>query len=222
MSHISRHLAVGIMACVTAAAAQAQIILYQNDDFKGRSLRGTDVVPNLRDSGFNDAVSSIKVLTGTWELCVDADFRGKCVVLEPGQYRSLREWRLNDRVTSLRRVRDGQGGGDGAYSGGTSVEYMRGYNDGLKGNRFDTDRHPQDYKDGYRAGEDARRGGSGSNASSREHSINRLSNGGFEVVWPRQSCIGSFNSRGEPISFNDRCNDELISRSREIARHERQ
>jgi hypothetical protein len=44
----------------------------------------------------------------------------------------------------------------GQNYGGTSIEYKRGYNDGLKGNEYDQNRHPQDYKDGYRAGESAR------------------------------------------------------------------
>jgi hypothetical protein len=44
----------------------------------------------------------------------------------------------------------------GKNYGGTSIEYKRGYNDGLKGNEYDQNRHPQDYKDGYRAGESAR------------------------------------------------------------------
>jgi hypothetical protein len=218
VNRISRHLAAGVIACVCAATAQAQIILYEHDDFKGRSIRGTDVVKNLRDSGFNDKASSIKVLTGSWEVCSDADFRGDCTVLEPGQYPSLRDMGMNDRLSSVRKVSDGQAGG--VHGGGTSAEYQRGYNDGRRGYPFDNDRHPQDYKDGYRAGEEAR-GRSGSSASGGDYSINRLSNGSFEVVWPRRGCIGTFNSRGEPMSFNDSCNDDLISRSREIARRER-
>ncbi len=47
----------------------------------------------------------------------------------------------------------------GQNYGGTSIEYKRGYNDGLKGNEYDQNRHPQDYKDGFRAGEAARTGG---------------------------------------------------------------
>lgn len=72
----------------------------------------------------------------------------------------------------------------------------------------------------YAAGEDAR-GRSGSRASGGEYDINRPSNGGFEVVWPQVGCIGTFNSRGEAMSFSDRCTDDLNSRSREIARRER-
>jgi len=218
MNRVSRHLAIGVVACVCATAARAQIILYEHEDFRGQSIRGTDVVKNLRDSGFNDKASSIKVLSGTWEVCSDANFRGDCTVLEPGQYRSLNDMAMNDRLSSLRRVSDGQPGG---YGGSTSSEYQRGYNDALRGRAFDDYRHPQDYKDGYRAGEDARRGGSSSNTSAGGYEINRLSNGGFEVLWPQRGCIGSFNSRGEPLSFNDRCDDDLISRSRNIARRER-
>jgi hypothetical protein len=218
MNRLSRHLAIGVVAGVCAAAAQAQIILYEHEDFKGRSIRGTDVVKNLRDSDFNDKASSIKALTGTWEICSDANFRGDCQVLEPGQYRALRDLGMNDRLSSLRRVSDGQSGG---YGGGTRPEYQRGYNDALNGRQFDNDRHPQDYKDGFRAGEDARRGGSSANTPAGGYEINRLSNGGFEVVWPQRGCIGSFNSRGESLSFNENCNDDLISRSRDIARRER-
>lgn len=40
--------------------------------------------------------------------------------------------------------------------GGGSSEYQRGFNDGRRGKDFDSYRHPQDYKDGYRDGERAR------------------------------------------------------------------
>jgi len=214
-----RHIAIGLVACLGAAAAQAQIVLYEHADFKGKAIRVSGPVSNLRDRGFNDMASSVKVLTGTWEVCVDSSFRGSCTVLEPGQYPALRDMGMNDRVTSVRSVGDAHSGG--GYSGGGSAEYRRGYNDALNGRQFDTDRHPQDYKDGYRAGEDARRGGSSSSASAGGYEINRLSNGAFEVLWPQRGCIGSFNSRGEPLSFNERCDDDLISRSRDIARRER-
>ncbi len=40
--------------------------------------------------------------------------------------------------------------------GNGSSEYKRGYNDAIKDRPYDQDRHPQDYKDGYRAGEQDR------------------------------------------------------------------
>ena len=124
----------------------------------------------------------------------------------------------------LERYLRESGSGYSPHSGGTSIEYKRGYNDGLKGSQFDTYRHPQDYKDGYRDGEEARRG-SGSNSynggSRDEHDINRLSNGGFEVVWPKRGCIASYNRNGDAMSFNRECDDNLISRSNDIAKRQR-
>jgi hypothetical protein len=49
----------------------------------------------------------------------------------------------------------GNSGSGQNHSNGNS-EYRRGYNDAVKGRPYDQDRHPQDYKDGYRAGEQDR------------------------------------------------------------------
>lgn len=46
--------------------------------------------------------------------------------------------------------------GHGHNQGNGSPEYKRGYNDAVKGRPYDQSRHPQDYKDGYRAGEQDR------------------------------------------------------------------
>jgi hypothetical protein len=46
--------------------------------------------------------------------------------------------------------------GYGHNQGNGSPEYKRGYNDAVKGRPYDQNRHPQDYKDGYRAGEQDR------------------------------------------------------------------
>ncbi len=116
--------------------------------------------------------------------------------------------------------------GNSSAAGGTSSEYQRGYNDAIKGRQYDQNRHPQDYKDGYRAGEEGRQNGGGygnqgGHSGSSDYSINRMSNGGFEVVWEKVGCIASYNSRGEAMSFSDKCNDHLISKSNEIAKRER-
>jgi hypothetical protein len=60
-----------------------------------------------------------------------------------------------------------------------------------------------------------------SSYSGSDYSINRLSNGGFEVVWAQKSCIATFNSRGEAMNYSKGCNDNLISKSQDIARRER-
>lgn len=52
-----------------------------------------------------------------------------------------------------------------------------------------------------------------------EHAINDMSNGQFEVVWPNRDCIATFNQKAEAMRFSPGCNDDLISRSHDIARH---
>ena len=54
----------------------------------------------IRDS---DQAGSVIIREGEWQLCDDADFRGKCVVLSPGRYDNLRD--MGDRISSVRRVR---------------------------------------------------------------------------------------------------------------------
>lgn len=88
-------------------ADAGQIVLYENEGFDGRNFEATTTVEDFRDTGFNDRASSILVRgsrSDRWEVCEDGGFRGRCVVLRPGQYPSLSAMGLNDRVSSLRSV----------------------------------------------------------------------------------------------------------------------
>jgi hypothetical protein len=148
----------------------------------------------------------------------------KVVRTGTGSDRQEYKWEGGRRVIVTFATSPSYGGSSAA--GGTSTEYKRGYNDAMKGYAYDQNRHPQDYKDGYRAGEEARTGGGGygnqgGHSGSSDYSINRMSNGGFEVVWEKVGCIASYNSRGEAMSFSDKCNDHLISKSNEIATRQR-
>ena len=100
--------AVGLL--LAAAGAKADLALYQDEDFRGRSMVVGQVVRNLTDEGFNDRVSSVMIRSGNWLLCTDADFKGQCITLGPGRYPSLRPMGLNDSVSSVREVdrRDGR------------------------------------------------------------------------------------------------------------------
>lgn len=119
--------AVGIVAVTYAFAANAQIVLYENDDFNGRSYRASNSVSNLNDSGFNDKASSVTVRRGQWQLCDDAYFRGKCVTLGPGEYSSLRAMGMNDKLSSVRELGWTPDGG-GGWSGNNSYNSDSGYN----------------------------------------------------------------------------------------------
>lgn len=93
-------------AAMTAELAGAgELTLYSRDDFHGRSQTVRDAVADLESVRFNDTTQSIRVRSGRWEACEDADFRGVCFLLEAGDYPSL-DGRAN-KITSLREVRGG-------------------------------------------------------------------------------------------------------------------
>src|SRR4051794_12699277 len=101
MKTVLKTLAVaGAVAC--AAQASAQVTFFEDDNFQGRSFTGNDRVGNFDRQNFNDAASSAIVRNGTWEVCEDARFSGRCIMLRPGNYPSFRAMGFNDRVSSVR------------------------------------------------------------------------------------------------------------------------
>jgi uncharacterized protein YcfJ len=106
MNTFLRH-ALALAGLAAALHATAQVTLYEQQDYRGRSFTATGEVANLQRRGFNDRASSAVVTGGRrdrWELCEDSRFRGRCVVLQPGQYASLAAMGLNDRISSVRAV----------------------------------------------------------------------------------------------------------------------
>ena len=90
-------------ALLASGASAADLTLYANDDYQGRAL---GVVIDERQLGvlnFDDRASSLVVEKGTWVLCSDEDYGGRCLTLGPGRYASLQALGLNDEVTSVRR-----------------------------------------------------------------------------------------------------------------------
>jgi len=94
----------GLAITLMASSAAAQVSLYEADGFRGRVFGVTRNVTNLERLGFNDRASSVIVERGRWEVCTDANFSGRCVVLRPGSYSSLTAMGLDNRISSLRTV----------------------------------------------------------------------------------------------------------------------
>lgn len=121
-------LALGALALAASAATMAEVVLYENDDFSGTSQRVQRVESNLQRTDFNDRASSVVVRSGTWQLCSDAEFEGRCITLSPGRYRSLREMDMNDRISSVRPAQTtppggSWGGGNGSVALYEDAEY---------------------------------------------------------------------------------------------------
>ncbi len=94
--------------------AAAQITLFEDEDFRGRSLATEGTIPNLRGTGFNNRASSIEVRGQWFEVCDDAGFTGNCVMLRPGRYPSLATMGLRNSVSSV-RVAEHDRMGDNRY-----------------------------------------------------------------------------------------------------------
>ncbi len=92
--------AAGLVLC---APALAQITFYEGEGFRGRAFTATRGEVDLQRGGFNDRASSM-IVDGGWEVCEDARFAGRCVLLRPGNYESLRQMGLDNRVSSARMV----------------------------------------------------------------------------------------------------------------------
>ncbi len=86
----------------------SQISFYEHPNYEGRGYTANDSVPNMRPIGFDRAVSSVVVRGGPWEMCDQPNFRGQCVVLRRGQYPDLRALNMDDRIGSMRELRNNE------------------------------------------------------------------------------------------------------------------
>lgn len=88
-----------------AAAAHAQgrpqIILYQEDNYRGNQLRLDGENARLKRDHFDDRASSVRVLSGTWELCDDDVFKGRCITVGRDEPK-LSRLGMDDRISSAR------------------------------------------------------------------------------------------------------------------------
>jgi uncharacterized protein YcfJ len=94
----------GVAGVVLAAQAAAQLTLYEGEGFRGRAFTADRPIQNFDGTGFNDRAESAVVERGRWEACEDAYFAGRCVILNPGRYDSLKAVGLYKRISSVRPV----------------------------------------------------------------------------------------------------------------------
>lgn len=94
------------------------IVVYRDDGFQGPSRSFDGAISDLRNSGMNDTISSMR-MRGPWTACTDAHFRGQCQTFS-GDVGSLRAAGMNDRISSLRPGRFGGDDGGGGW-GNTSI-----------------------------------------------------------------------------------------------------
>lgn len=94
-----------VASLAISAQVSAEVTFYEFEDFGGQSFSTGRSVGNFERFGFNDRASSVIVTGERWEVCDDRRFRGRCVVLRPGEYPSLASMGLNNRITSVQPIR---------------------------------------------------------------------------------------------------------------------
>jgi uncharacterized protein YcfJ len=95
----------GLAALGVAWQATAQVTLYEREGLRGQVFTADRSVSDLERYGFNDRASSVIVQRGQWQVCEHANFEGSCTILRPGQYPSLAAMGMNNRISSLRKVK---------------------------------------------------------------------------------------------------------------------
>lgn len=98
-----RPAAVAPPTVVVPRAPNADIELFREPGFGGRSLASKRDIANLGPTDFNDRIASVIVYAGQWEICSDAEYDGNCSVFGPGRYPGIGG--LTNKVSSARRIR---------------------------------------------------------------------------------------------------------------------
>jgi Beta/Gamma crystallin len=93
------------LQAVGGGAPTGRAVLYEDAEFRGRSVNVDGPVGDLRTLEFNDRLSSIRLPPGeAWQVCEDVNFGGRCSTVQ-GDVRSFVPLGLNDRISSLRPER---------------------------------------------------------------------------------------------------------------------
>jgi hypothetical protein len=113
----SRRIATVILMTAAAVCARAgEITLYEDENFRGNSMRITSEVVSLDGTGMNDRTQSAIVRDGVWEVCRDAYFNGGCIQLQPGRYVRM-DGNFVRNISSVREL------GSPRYIGANPVPY---------------------------------------------------------------------------------------------------
>ena len=130
-----------LAAIAVATQAGAEITFYEQDNFQGETFTAQQQIQNFQGVGYNDRASSAVVVGRSWEVCDDVRFRGRCMVLRPGQYPSLSSMGLNNRVSSVRAIADNARIDERRYAPMPATAQVTFYeNEGFNGRSFTTDK----------------------------------------------------------------------------------
>ena len=92
---------IGAAAVALAGHAAAEATLYEHHDYQGKALLTPDAIEDLGRWGFGGNTASLVVASEPWQFEAPG-YQGRCVVLQPGNYRSVRDMGLSQKPWSAR------------------------------------------------------------------------------------------------------------------------
>jgi hypothetical protein len=98
--------AIAVCTLILGSQAMAQLVMYEREGFRGRSVVIDKESRNLDRRGLGDRASSIVVERGRWEVCEKPRFAGRCAMLRQGNYPSLKASGLDGKISSVRKASD--------------------------------------------------------------------------------------------------------------------
>ncbi len=138
-----------VLISLGAAGAQAQTggpaeaYLYDFPNFQGSGVTARESIPDLTRFNFNDKTTSIRILSGQWEVCTGVNFTGRCETVTADSW-DLTGIDLNNQISAVRPARPGGYPARPVYDGDDR------YNDGAYGDdRYDDYGDGDDYDDRY-------------------------------------------------------------------------
>ncbi len=88
-------------AATIAPPPPPMITVFDQPNFKGRTLVFNSSVPSLAKLNFNDVIASVQIKgTRDWVLCEHRNFMGKCVRIRAKE-KDLKRLKINGQVSSL-------------------------------------------------------------------------------------------------------------------------
>ena len=108
-------LAMAILAALGSGAAMARhhddnmggrgpaVVIFSKPGFQGHSFYADHEVRKLSTKDMDDKVSSIRVLSGVWQVCKDDNFEGRCEIVDHSMP-DTRVINMDDKISSIRPV----------------------------------------------------------------------------------------------------------------------
>jgi hypothetical protein len=87
-------------AAVAPPPPPTVITVFDQPNFKGRSMTFERSVPSLAKLMFNDAIASVQIKGRDWVLCEHRNFMGKCVRIRAKE-KNLKRLKIDGQVSSL-------------------------------------------------------------------------------------------------------------------------